>query len=330
MFFSKIWIVCFLLLLASQTFADEEEAAISPAMQQALQAKGITSDKHTACDLTSKTYFVGTAPGQASKPENGIYRFDNKTHAIELCIPGEEIKKYIPNNPDPRSDGGGFSVSNSGKYIALGKYFSQDAGKMPTDIILFDSAKKTGEVLLANGQDNRHYFFSPDDNYLLFYSYPPDASFRAQGGEKIAMPTVRLCDMTCKKIIDITPPNTEKVDGFQYSTVCAWSPDSTQVAFYLTTPQHLEFYLYEIGAKTLHPLFPKSQSVTCAEFLGEHRLLVMTESGIFLFDTMTRKKTDLVPESAGLAIFDAQRAGKIIRYKSILNNKEQEKSISLP
>lgn len=283
------------LLLASMLHSETCADGVPPDLWPIAKEKDFGQAGTLSSQAGTKTYFLGrrtSATGASKRNPIEILEYDTRSDEVTPVLDAKDSERLLGCESMPHENC--FRVSPSGRYLAVGiPKWQPDK----TDIALVDTTSKTATVVVSDGLDNRGYFFSPDDHYLLYYAHPADSEFRAQAGEAVETCAVKIVDLSTRNTKTILPMPEGKVGGFQRDEKVAWSPDGHAVVFYVLRPRVSgggggpSVYEYDVDSGKSRLLTSHDFSIKVLAFSDSARVLVGSENkieSISLSDGKTR------------------------------------------
>lgn len=293
------------------------------------QESGFERAGTLSAETETRTYFVGRrtgGSGDAALPME-ILVYDRQSGDVAPLLDSKDSGWVFGWQSPPHP--GCFEVSPSGRYLAVGvPKWQPDT----SDIAIVDVSSKTVSVRVSDGFDNRGYFFSPDDRYLLYYAHPSGSEFTAQGGGRVTPCAVKLLEVSSGQTKTILPEPVGKMDWFQYEKNAAWSPDASLAVFSVCRPpQKAEgstlVFKYDLASESATPLVSYRYGVELFRFLDNVRLLSVTSQEIDLICTADGKTQRLAKEGA---MRDFHVSGDRISYRTGVGAGTMTKEVAIP
>lgn len=252
-------------------------------------------------------YFVGgkrTGGGYELASPLSLLKMSASDEGAEPCLPQDTWEKVFPSFQQPPDRC--FEVSPDGKFLAIGRHAlranpaSTTESLTTTDIVLFDVKKRALRVLVADGLDNRDYYFSPDGKHLLYYARPADAfqKMTAFANPEPRPYWVRLATVDTGEIETLfeAPPTT--IWDFTGRVSACWAPDSPSVVFkhWISLPDdsRTDLLLYSLGSGETRTLATNRFGFSTVSFLENGRIVTARDAEkVLLIDAETGETREL-------------------------------------
>jgi len=217
-----------------------------------MESRGYRAKSPSLLRHGSLVYFIGNKRLSAKYGvvPDIVLKYDTQAAVIEPCFDPAEVRECFGSTWLPGTEEY-FALSGDGAYLAMAR-LKAAVQLQAADIILGDLAKRKLRVLVANGNQNRDYRFSPDGRYLAFCSHPPEAQVKISDGGSAKSYSVCLIGVTSQtaKIVRVAPE--EEVNIYPTEKSLVWSPDSRKLAFEYFTPRSgWEISLYDLTTSKL-------------------------------------------------------------------------------